>query len=59
MVFQQAQLKSWLWMKHKVHRFNYSFVDWVLNPMYCIKIYNISNGEFKGITGTGKEGGFW
>jgi len=38
-VFQQAHLKSWLWMKHKVHRFNYSFVDWVLNPMYCIKSY--------------------
>ena len=26
-VFQKAQLKSWLWMKHKVHSFIYSFVD--------------------------------
>ena len=38
-VFQQAQLKSWLWMKHKAHRFNYSFTDWILNPMLCIKSY--------------------
>jgi len=38
-MFQQAQLKSWLWMKYRVHRFNYSFVDWVLNPMLCIKSY--------------------
>jgi len=26
-VFQKAQLKSWLWIKHKVHTFNYSFMD--------------------------------
>jgi len=38
-VFQKAQLKSWLWMKHKVQRFDYSFVDWILNPMPCIKSY--------------------
>ena len=38
-VFQKAQLKSWLWMKHKVERFNYSFMDWILNPMSCIKSY--------------------
>ena len=38
-MFQQAQLKSWLWMKYKVCRFNYSFVDWVLNPILCIKSY--------------------
>ena len=31
--------KLWLWMKHKVHTFNYSFVDWILNPMSCIKSY--------------------
>ena len=38
-MFQQAQLKSWLWMKHKTDSFNYSLVDWVLNPMCCIKSY--------------------
>ena len=35
-VFEKAQLKSWLWMKHKEHDFNYSFAVWVLNPMYYI-----------------------
>jgi len=38
-VFQKAQLKSWLWMKHKVQRFDYFFVDWILNPMPCIESY--------------------
>lgn len=38
-VFQKAQLKSWQWMKHKVYSFNYSLVDWVSNPMICIKSY--------------------
>ena len=36
-VFQRAQLKSWLWMKHKARSFSYSFVDWVLNPNICIR----------------------
>ena len=36
-VFQRAQLKSWLWMKHKARSFSYSFIDWVLNPNICIK----------------------
>ena len=36
-IFQRAQLKSWLWMKHKAHSSSYSFVDWVLNPTICIK----------------------
>jgi len=35
-VFHNVQLKSWLWMKHKAHNFNYCFTDWVLNPMVCI-----------------------
>jgi len=38
-IFQTAQLKSWLWLKHRVHTFNYSFVDWVLNPLICIGSY--------------------
>jgi len=36
-VFQKAQLKSWLWLKHKVPHYDYSFVDWVLNPLPCIR----------------------
>ena len=36
-VFQRVQLKSWLWMKHKVRSFYYSFVDWVLNPIICLR----------------------
>jgi len=38
-VFQNAQLKSWLWLKHKAHDFNYSFADWVLNPLSCISSF--------------------
>ena len=38
-VFQKAELKSWLLMKHKVQSFHYSFVDWVTNPMICIGSY--------------------
>jgi len=38
-VFQKAQLKSWLWLKHKGNKFDYSFSDWVLNPMVCISSY--------------------
>ena len=38
-MFQQAQIKYWQWMKHKTYSFNYSLVDWVLNPMCCIKSY--------------------
>ena len=36
-MFKKVQLKSWLWMKHKSDSFNYSLVDWILNPMYCIR----------------------
>jgi len=38
-VFQQAQIKSWLWLKHKGNKFTYSLSDWVLNPMICISSY--------------------
>jgi len=38
-VFQKAQLKSWLWLKHNRVNFNYSLSDWVLNPMVCISSY--------------------
>jgi len=47
-VLQQAQLKSWLWMKNKAHRFNYSFTDWILNPMLCIKSYNNRDPKVRG-----------
>jgi len=36
-IFQMAQLKSWSWMKHRSYSFNYSFADWTLNPVTCIK----------------------
>jgi len=36
-IFQMAQLKTWLWMKHRMNVFNYSFSDWHLNPLICIK----------------------
>nr|AER13160.1 putative non-LTR retroelement [Phaseolus vulgaris] len=35
-IFQMAQLKSWLWMKHRAYFHTYSFVDWLLNPSSCI-----------------------
>jgi len=38
-MFEKAQIKSWLWMKHKSISFNYSLVDWILNPMICIKSF--------------------
>jgi len=38
-VFQNAQLKSWLWTKHKAHNVNYCFAYWVLNPMVCISSF--------------------
>jgi len=38
-ILQMAQLKSWLWMKHREYFLIYSFADWVLNPSICI--YNI------------------
>lgn len=36
-IFQKVQLKSWLWMKHKSVSFHYSLMDWILNPMLCIR----------------------
>ena len=38
-IFQMVQLKSWLWLKHRGRSFSYSFVDWVLNPLICIRSY--------------------
>jgi len=38
-MFHKAQLKSWLWLKHKGHNFCYSFSDWVTNPWSCISSY--------------------
>jgi len=35
-VFHNAQLKSWLWLKHKESNFDYSYADWILNPLSCI-----------------------
>ena len=38
-VLYKAQLKSWLWLKHKGNNFSYSFADWLLNPWPCISSY--------------------
>ena len=39
-ILQLAQLKSWSWLKHRSNSFNYSFTDWTLNPILCIKSFN-------------------
>jgi len=36
-ILQMAQLKSWLWLKHKAAFHSHSFADWLLNPVICIK----------------------
>ena len=38
-VLHKAQLKSWLWLKHKSHNFSCSFSDWMLNPWICISSF--------------------
>jgi len=38
-IFQKVQLKSWQWLKHRGHSFSYSFADWMLNPLICIRSY--------------------
>jgi len=37
--FLMAQLKSWQWLKHMGHHFNYTLADWVLNPLICIRSF--------------------
>ena len=31
-IFQNAQMLSWLWLKHKTTGFSYAFSDWLLDP---------------------------
>ena len=38
-IFQKTQLKSWFWLKYRAQAFCYSFSDWILNPILCIKSY--------------------
>ena len=38
-IFHLAQLRAWLWLKHRVQLFKYSFSDWHLNLEQCIKNY--------------------
>jgi len=35
-IFQNAQLQSWLWLKHKTIGFSYAFSDRLLNPNQCL-----------------------
>jgi len=36
-IFHMAQLKTWLWLRYRMKSFSYSFSDWLLNPILCIK----------------------
>ena len=35
-IFHNAQLQSWLWLKHKVVGFSYAFSDWIMNLNQCL-----------------------
>jgi len=37
-ILHMAQLKVWLWLKYRSSIFDYSFADWILNPVLCINI---------------------
>jgi len=37
-IFQNAQLQSWLWLKHKVDGFSHAFSDWILNLNQCLLV---------------------
>jgi len=39
-IFHNAQLKSWLWLKHKEQTSARCFADWLMNPMLCISSCN-------------------
>lgn len=36
-IFTLAQLKDWLWMKHKVMRITFSYLDWHFSPVKCLQ----------------------
>ena len=38
-IFQMVQLKMWQWLKHMSQSFNYSFADWILNPLICCRSF--------------------
>jgi len=38
-VFHMVQLRSRLWMNHRVRAFSFSFLKWHLNPVFYIKSY--------------------
>jgi len=35
-IFHLAQIKAWLWMKYRMHSFNYTLAEWHLNPIQCL-----------------------
>jgi len=37
-VLQMSQLKTWLWLKYKLHAFYFGYSDWITNPDICFKI---------------------
>ena len=36
-MLHMAQLKIWLWLKYKMKSFLYSFSEWVMDLIQCIK----------------------
>jgi len=38
-IFHLAPLSVWLRLKHGTYVFNYSFSDWIINPMLCLQGY--------------------
>ena len=37
-IFTLAQVQSWVWMKHKERKVNFSYSEWVLSPLTCINM---------------------
>jgi len=37
-IFIMAQVQSWVWMKHKERKVNFSFSDWILSPLTSINM---------------------
>jgi len=37
-IFTLAQVQSWVWMKHKERKVNFSYSEWILSPLTCIKM---------------------
>jgi len=36
-IFDQAQVTTWVWTKHKIPTVKFSYSDWYLFPYTCLK----------------------